>query len=199
MNDIKKTYNVYCNVLEMLKDRGYKLEKKYKLSNDKFKKKYYEQNYNIFATHKKNNNTLHVYFSLDYKNKLQTIKQTITDIFSDHTEDAFSSIIVLHKKPNNIILKYVNSSSYKDKIEFFWTDILQINITKHILQPIFTLLNENDKQKLLEQFNIKVQQLPKLSIQDPICKYYKFPKLSVVKIVRKNSDSINSEYYRYIS
>ena len=53
MNDIKKTYNVYCNVLEMLKDRGYKIEKKYKLSNDKFKKKYYEQNYNILVTHKK--------------------------------------------------------------------------------------------------------------------------------------------------
>lgn len=199
MNDIKKTYNVYCNVLEMLKDRGYKIEKKYKLSNDKFKKKYYEQNYNILVTHKKNKNTLHVYFSLEYKNKLQTIKQIITDIFSVHTEDLFSTILVLHKKPNNIILKYINSSLYKNKIEIFWMDILQINITKHILQPTFVLLNENDKQQLLEQFNIKVQQLPKLSIQDPICKYYKFPKLSVVKIIRKNSDSINSEYYRYIS
>tara|TARA_B110001450_G_scaffold205918_1_gene195950 strand:- start:59 stop:658 length:600 start_codon:yes stop_codon:yes gene_type:complete len=199
MNDIKKTYNVYCNVLEMLKDRGYKIEKKYKLSNDKFKKKYYEQNYNILVTHKKKKNTLHVYFSLEYKNKLQTIKQIITDIFSVHTEDLFSTILVLHKKPNNIILKYINSSLYKNKIEIFWMDILQINITKHILQPTFVLLNENDKQQLLEQFNIKVQQLPKLSIQDPICKYYKFPKLSVVKIIRKNSDSINSEYYRYIS
>ena len=96
-------------------------------------------------------------------------------------------------------MKYINSSLYKNKIEIFWMDILQINITKHILQPTFVLLNENDKQQLLEQFNIKVQQLPKLSIQDPICKYYKFPKLSVVKIIRKNSDSINSEYYRYIS
>jgi DNA-directed RNA polymerase subunit H (RpoH/RPB5) len=199
MNDTNRIYKVYSNVIEMLKDRGYKIEKKYKLTYDKFKKKYYEQDYNIFVTHKKTKNIIGVYFSTYTKNKLQNIKQLVCDIFSNHIEQSFSTIIVLNKKPNNIILKYINQSEYKHQIEVFWTDILQINITKHTLQPIFKLLNESDTTKLLESYNIKVHQLPKLSIQDPICKYYKFPRLSVIKIIRKNSDSINSEYYRYVS
>ena len=199
MIDINKLFKVYSNVIIMLKDRGYKLEKKYKLSFDRFRKKYYDNDHDIYAIHKKTKNKLKVQFSINNKNKLQIIKQNIQDNFNDDTESNFSIILVLNNKPNNIILKFINNSLYKDKIEIFWTDILQINITKHILQPKFELLNENEKNKLLEKFNIKIQQLPKLSTQDPICKYYKFPKYSVVKITRKNKNSINSEYYRYVS
>ena len=198
MDNINRIFNIYSNVLEMLKDRHYKIDKKYKLSKDRFKRKYYENNYNIFVKHKKKNVLLGVYFSIYIKNKLSNIKQLITDIFNENTDENFSVIIILTKKRNNIILKYINSTLYKDRIEIFWTDILQINITKHILQPKFILLNEKEKTKLLEKYNIKVNQLPKLSLQDPICKYYHFSKLSVVKIIRKNNNSVNSEYYRYV-
>jgi len=199
MNNIDSLYKIYSNVLELLKDRGYKIDKKYTCSKDKFKKKYYENDYNILVTHKKTKHKLYVFFSLHTKNKLQIIKQIIHDIFNTYTNKDFSTLIVLNKKPNNIIIKFINQSEYKHQTELFWTDILKINITKHILQPTFILLNETEKKEILEKYNIKIQQLPKLSIQDPICKYYKFPKFSVIKIIRKNSDSINSEYYRYVS
>lgn len=199
MINIHTYYKVYSNIIVMLKDRGYKIEKIYKVSFDRFRKKYHDNDCNIVVTHKKTKNVLLVYFSLHNKNKLQIIKQNITDIFSSNTDKSFSTILVLNKKPNNIILKFINNSDYKQQIEVFWTDILQINITKHILQPTFSLLNEKEKNTLLQQYNIKINQLPKLTIQDPICKYYKFPRLSIVKIVRKNSDSINSVYYRYVA
>lgn len=199
MNDIPRIYNAYSNILNMLHDRNYKIDKKFKLSKDKFRKKYYDDNYNILVKHTTTTHNLGVYFSLHIKNKLQIIKQFIIDIFENNTTEDFSIILILNNKPNNIILKFINSTLYKDKIEIFWIDILQINITNHILQPTFILLNELERQIVLDKYNIKVTQLPKLSIQDPICKYYKFPKLSVIKIIRKNTNSINTEYFRYVS
>ena len=198
MNKIEYIYNVYKNVLDMLIDRGYIVPKSINLSFKSFTKKYIKQDYNFVLVHKVKKHKISVIFNLNNKNKLQNIKQLLIDTYENLCIDKDEVLIILNQQPNNIIKKFIQSSIYKNKVDLFWLSILQINIIKHTLQPKFTLLNEDEKEALLDKYNIKINQLPKMSMQDPICKYYKFPKYSVVKIVRNTRQSISSEFYRYI-
>ena len=199
MNKIECVYNVYNNVLEMLQNRDYKITTSYHLTFKQFKKKYINNNYNFSLSHKVQAHRIYVIFSLNNKAKLQNIKQLLTETTELFSTEKDQVLIILNTKPNNIIIKYIEKSIYKESVELFWLSILRINITNHQLQPTFTLLTEKEKQELLQKYNIKIQNLPKMSIQDPICKYYKYPKHSIVKIIRKNKESISTEFYRYIS
>ena len=198
MNKIEYIYKIYNNVLQMLLDRNYIVPKSYKISFKLFKKKYISQDYNFNLTHKKNKHKICVIFNLDNKNKLQNIKQILMDTYEQYSIEKDELLLILNQKPNNIIKKFVENSIYKHKVDLFWLHILQINIINHTLQPTFILLSEEEKQLLLDKYNIKVNQLPKMSIQDPICKYYKYPKYSVIKIIRNSRESISSEFYRYV-
>jgi len=198
MNKIEFIYKVYNNVLVMLADRHYNIPTSIKISFALFKKKYINNAYNFTLTHSHDNHKIRVLFNLNNKNKLQNIKQLLHDTYETFSIDTDEVLLILNKKPNNIINKFIQQSIYKYNVDLFWLSILQINIIKHILQPIFILLSEEEKQLVLSKYNLKVNQLPKMTIQDPISKYYKYPKYSVIKIIRTSRDSISSESYRYI-
>ena len=199
MNNIDYLYTVYNNVLDMLLDRKYKVPKSLSLSFKEFKKKYITNNYNITLTHTQSGHKIYVVFNLHSKSKLQHIKQLLVDTYDTYPIDTTDVILILPKKPNNIIKKFIHKSIYHDKVELFWLSILQINITRHILQPKFRLLQEEEKKHILQKYNITIQQLPKMSITDPISKYYKYPKYSIVEIIRTSRDCISSMSYRYVS
>ena len=199
MNRIERVHKVYNNVLNMLTNRGYTIPSSLTTSFELFKKKYIKDDFNIFVTHTTPVHTMCVVFNLHTKNKLQNIKQLLTDIYETHSIDTDRVILILNNKPNNVIKKFICSSLYKDKVELFWLSILQIDITTHSLQPKFILLSEDEKKALLDKYDIKVQQLPKLPMQDPICRHYKYPKHSVVKIIRNSRESISTEFYRHVA
>jgi len=66
----------------------------------------------------------------------------------------------------------------------------------HVLQPKHTLLKKQEVDKLLEEFNISLTQLPKIRIVDPA-----IPEGTnigdVIKIERKYEDKINI-FYRVV-
>jgi len=68
--------------------------------------------------------------------------------------------------------------------ELFSVDDLQINITKHILQPKFQLLTNNETDKMTQQYLLKFGTLKK---EDPICRFYNFQKGNIIKIIRSNN------------
>ena len=199
MNNIEYLYTIYNNVLDMLLDRKYKVPKSVSLSFKDFKKKYVANNYNITLTHTHTRRKIYVLFNLHNKSKLQYIKQLLIDTYETYPIDTTDIMLILHKKPNNIIKKFIRTSLYSDTVELFWLSILQINITKHILQPRFRLLQEEEKQNVLQKYNVTIQQLPKMSLTDPIAKYYKYPKHAIIEIIRTSRDCISSVSYRYIS
>jgi len=67
----------------------------------------------------------------------------------------------------------------------------------HVLQPKHTKLKDNEKEELLEKYNISVSQLPKIKISDP-----SVPEGcgvgDVLKIERKTEEGV-SVYYRVIA
>ncbi len=72
------------------------------------------------------------------------------------------------------------------------------DITKHILVPEHTKVNEDEKQKLLKQFNISIKQLPEIKLSDPAIQRLN-PKIGdVIKIRRKSPTIGESFFYRVV-
>ena len=64
--------------------------------------------------------------------------------------------------------------------------------------PKFTILSEEEKQKLLAKLNISALQLPMMSIKDPVAKAIDAKEEDVVKITRIGPPSGVSYYFRRV-
>ncbi|MBU5575109.1 MAG: DNA-directed RNA polymerase subunit H [Candidatus Aenigmarchaeota archaeon] len=71
-------------------------------------------------------------------------------------------------------------------------------ILDHYLVPKHIILNEKEKNELLQKLNISEQQLPKISINDPIVKLIGAKEGDVIKIIRKSHTAGESIYYRLV-
>ena len=67
----------------------------------------------------------------------------------------------------------------------------------HILQPKHTKLKQDEVEKLLENLNISLSQLPKIKITDPALTEGEYDISDVVKIER-HTDNKKSVYYRVV-
>lgn len=70
----------------------------------------------------------------------------------------------------------------------------KINIFNHVLVPKHEVLSDKEKKELLEKYNIKPIQLPKILVKDPCVKALKAKVGDVIKITRDNK----SVYYRIV-
>lgn len=74
----------------------------------------------------------------------------------------------------------------------------QQTILTHVLVPEHRILNNEEKQELLNKFDIKLIQLPKISFKDPVVKIIKAKVGDVLEIKRKSSTAGESNYYRVV-
>jgi len=72
------------------------------------------------------------------------------------------------------------------------------DVTKHIFVPKHTKLTDEEKQKVLEQYNISLSQLPKISKADPAIKSFEAVKGDLIKIERKSPTIGKSIFYRVV-
>jgi DNA-directed RNA polymerases I, II, and III subunit RPABC1 len=77
---------------------------------------------------------------------------------------------------------------------------LYINITKHSLVPKHRKLALDEIPELKSRYSLSesMQELPKLPVSDPICKYYKFDRGNVVEIERTVGALEKGKYYRIV-
>lgn len=71
-------------------------------------------------------------------------------------------------------------------------------ILTHNLVPEHRILNDEEKQKLLNKFDIKLIQLPKINLKDPVVKLIKAKVGDVLEIKRNSSTAGESNYYRVV-
>lgn len=74
----------------------------------------------------------------------------------------------------------------------------EIDLTKNELVPKHILLNENEKEELLELYKITLRQLPRISMNDHVVKTLDGKIGDVVKITRKSTVAGESVYYRVV-
>jgi hypothetical protein len=105
-----------------------------------------------------------------------------------HPIASYESIIFVTNKFSSAFQRsFWNNPVY----EFFELKEVQSDITKHELQPIrFEKITKDG-------FFINVEDLPKLSVSDPICRFYKFPLDSIIEITQY-FDGRECKYYRIV-
>jgi len=64
--------------------------------------------------------------------------------------------------------------------------------------PKHTLLTDNEKQKLLDQYKITLRQLPRILVNDPVIQNLGGKLGDVVEVVRKSTVAGESLYYRVV-
>lgn len=73
-----------------------------------------------------------------------------------------------------------------------------INITKHYLVPKHEVLSAEDVEKLLANYKIGRNQLPKILSSDPVAQVLKAKLGDVLKITRPSATAGETVYYRVV-
>ena len=99
----------------------------------------------------------------------------IKNVVSNMEKEKISSTIIISDVPLSSNAQQIFNTLPSFNMEHFLYRELMNNVTKYYLSPKHTLLTPNDIQLLLKiskDHNINIEQFPKLSIHDPIVRYY---------------------------
>lgn len=72
------------------------------------------------------------------------------------------------------------------------------DVTDHELVPEHEVLSEEEAEKVLEEFEIKATQLPKMESKDPVAKEIGAESGDIVKVIRDSATAGKSVAYRYV-
>ena len=74
----------------------------------------------------------------------------------------------------------------------------KLKINKHFLIPKHEKLNEKEKKKLLEQYNISLKELPKIPKSDAGIASLNAKPGDIIKVIRKSPTTNESLFYRVV-
>lgn len=76
---------------------------------------------------------------------------------------------------------------------------LKKSVNEHFLVPKHRLLTNDEKGQILDRFKVKLKQLPKISIKDPVIRTIADAKIGdIVEIKRSSVTAGEAIYYRVI-
>jgi len=176
--------NAWNVCLDLIKDRGFSCNKKYsELSREDINHLLNDDKLDILSNNK-NGRVLYIHFINTPKVKFAQITATIK--YCEELNIDFDLVFVLKPKPNSGIRKLEIRG--QNNIQIFWCKQIQFNITKHSLVPIHRCLTEEEKEGILEKYEILYKsQFPIISQQDPIVRWYNYKKGDIIRISRKDS------------
>lgn len=146
-------------------------------------------------------------------NTLASARTTYVNFLSPEDKDlkiGIETIRAIEKLlPNHetIIVVYAGSitsaaktvASLYPKLQFFHVRELHHNITKHEFVPKHTLMTNSEAEEFLARHKFTRDQLPKLSVLDPVSKHYHFKPGSLIRIRRKFGVQIGEyDYVRVV-
>ena len=76
--------------------------------------------------------------------------------------------------------------------------MVRVDIMKHNLVPLHTILSEEEGQAILDQYGIKKLQLPKIQVTDPVIKIIGAKVGDIIKIERRSPTAAMSHAYRIV-
>jgi DNA-directed RNA polymerase subunit H (RpoH/RPB5) len=75
----------------------------------------------------------------------------------------------------------------------------RIDFLKHELVPKHVIMTKDEVDKLLNEYRIKLVQLPRISIDDPVIQMLGGKINDVIRIERKSETSVETaNYYRFV-
>ena len=210
MSIVNKIFKSRHIILDMIKNRGYKTDKYENFSDNEIDIMVSNTSKNtsddgpldmIFE----NNNKLYVKYLINQKLRINNLTNLVEDIITNKNKNIQENdtllIITLDKVTNDIFDEFIETIFQKNKIfiQLFWIDTLMINITEHNLVPTHVLVDEQEKQLILEKYNLSsYNQLPIILKSDPVAKYHGGKRGDIFKILRDSETSGVYVSYRYV-
>ena len=75
---------------------------------------------------------------------------------------------------------------------------MDIQIHKHNIVPKHVKITEEEKESLLNKFNVKINQLAIINFKDPAIQHLNVVEGDVIKIIRKSPTIGESVFYRIV-
>mmetsp|Transcript_31908 Transcript_31908/g.48117 ORF Transcript_31908/g.48117 Transcript_31908/m.48117 type:complete len:212 (-) Transcript_31908:172-807(-) len=114
-------------------------------------------------------------------------------------EKGISEAILVVRQPLTPLAKTaIDEASSRMRIEVFVENELVVNITEHELVPKHVPLSEQEKQQLLQRYNLKSTQLPRMQRTDPVARYFGMKRDEVMKIIRPSETAGRYVTYRLV-
>ena len=190
----KDFYNIRTHLIEMLRDRGYDI-KMHMVGEDE-----YLQNFATFLkkdiniTIKKRNDNdddIKIFFIMN-RDSMDIGVDIMRKIFVEiKKHNILHAIIIVDNKLTNNAKQEVNEIEEKKsnqlKIEFFLTKELRYNITKHVKQSIYTVLNDEKKMSVCKIF--KSKHMEHILSKDPIARYYALKPGDILECRQKSENA----------
>lgn len=194
----KNLYKVRQTVLEMVSDRGYVIPSHMlAITFEQFSIQYDQKNIDLYIENEDNAKKYYVYFHVDKAFGKNDMKSVIQKIINQYNDDNIGIIILLKDKESTSILKEKSKPLYKN-VELFEQHKMTFNITKHVFVPKHVLLTQEEEAEVLDKYQATKNKFPKMSIQDPVAKYYGMKSDQMVKILRNDPEVGLSISYRIV-
>ena len=74
----------------------------------------------------------------------------------------------------------------------------KFNILEHELVPEHMILSKEEAKEVLDKYNAKIEQLPKILSTDPVIKAIGAKKGDIIKIIRKSKTAKKAIAYRVV-
>ena len=192
-------FRVRKTTMEMLEDRGYEVSEEDKNMNyEDFTNRLEENAIQLIATHRMNPvKMVYVAFILDAKSFSKKDLVALKALMDDKYPTNEVTVIIVQDKQTPQIAKELLNDEYK-LYEIFSMKNLMFNITHHEIVPKHILLNQEEVEMILKQYQTTRAQLPKLLTTDPVAKYYGMKAGDVCKIIRQSPMTGESYYYRIL-
>jgi len=134
---------------------------------------------------------------LIFSNRKSMTKEDIDFVAQKMNEHHVKKAILIGSGPlTPICEKQVGLLQGLINIEYFDEKDLIVNITEHELVPQHVILTDEEKKELLKRYRVKESQLPKISKNDPVARYFGLKRGQVVKIIRPSETAGKYVTYR---
>jgi DNA-directed RNA polymerase I, II, and III subunit RPABC1 len=192
-------FRVRKTSMEMLEDRGFEISDEDKNMNyEDFTNRLEENAIQIVANNIKNPLKIaYVTFILDSKSFSKKDLVVLKAMINEKYPTNEVSVIIVQDKQTPQIAKELQNDEYK-LYEIFSMKNLMFNITHHEIVPKHILMNQDEVDMILKQYQTTRAQLPKLLTTDPVAKYYGMKAGDVCKIIRQSPMTGESYYYRIL-
>ena len=141
-----------------------------------------------------------IYYHLKSTIKQQTLQEIVTNYYSDGVNKEDNTLIIIVLNPINDSTQKTLKQCWKQRKEYvvmFDINSLMINILEHSFVPEHVKLNNEEKQLIYEKYNITHDnQVPEISIFDPVAKVMFMRPGELCEITRYDKISLQNKFYR---
>ena len=198
---ISKIYKSRNIILEIVKRRGYKIEDYEGFSVNDIHTMFAKHQLDMLLEHKDNGRKLYINYGIYKKLRQNYIDETIEDLFDvEETLTNKDELIIVSKDKINDALRNAMKHIFINEKRFYniynLNDYL-FNILNHVLISPHRILTEEEKQKIIIQYNItNISQFPEISRFDPVAQALGMRPEELCEIKRPSPTAIVTNYYR---